>query len=122
MASADSGADSAGTPNGAASLGTLGITVAPLDSSDVQQLQLGAGQRGLLVTDVKAGGPSWGELVDGEHGGPDIILEVEGTPVKTPADLRKVLASQKPGSVVSLRVYNARAQTRRIERIKLGVE
>ena len=48
----------------------LGITVAPLDDDDVQQLKLRADQRGLLVTDVKAGGPSWGELVDGDHGGP----------------------------------------------------
>ena len=108
--------------SGAASLGVLGVTVAQLDPDDVQQLNLSADQRGLLVTDVKAGGPSWGELVDAEHGGPDIILEIEGTRVKTPAELRKVLDAQKPGSVVSLRVYNAKAQSRRIERIKLGSE
>jgi S1-C subfamily serine protease len=59
-------------------------------------------------------------LVDGDHGGPDIILTVEGTPVKTPAELRKIIAAQKPGSVVSLQVYNPRGQSRRIERIKLG--
>ncbi|MGH7499076.1 MAG: Do family serine endopeptidase [Gemmatimonadales bacterium] len=122
VASADSSDTNADTPEGAASLGRLGITVAPLGSDDVQQLNLRPDQRGLLVTDVKAGGPSWGELVDGEHGGPDIILEVEGTAVKTTADLKRVLADQKPGSVVSLRVYNARAQVRRIERIKLGDE
>jgi len=40
--------------------------------------------------------------------------------VRSPADLRKAIAAQKPGSIVSLRVYNARAQTRRVERIKLG--
>ena len=43
-------------------------------------------QRGLLVTDVTAGGPGWGELADPDRGGPDIILEVEGKPVKTTAD------------------------------------
>jgi serine protease Do len=123
VASHDSGGeDSADLPSGAASFGKLGITVAPLDSSDVDQLQLKSGQRGLIVTAVKAGGPSWGELVDGDHGGPDIILSVEDTPVKTAADLRKVLADQKPGAVVSLRVYNPRAQSRRVERIKLGGE
>jgi len=105
---------------GASSLGKLGITVAPLDVEDVQQLHLKADQRGLVVTDVVAGGPSYGELVDADHGGPDVILSVEGTPVRTPADLRKVLASQKPGSIVSLSVYNARAQTRRVERIRVG--
>ncbi len=105
---------------GASSLGKLGITVAPLDAEDVQQLRLKPDQRGVVVTDVVAGGPSYGELVDAEHGGPDVILSVEGTPVKTPADLRKALASQKPGSIVSLSVYNARAQTRRVERIRVG--
>jgi S1-C subfamily serine protease len=94
--------------------------VAPLGSDDVQQLSLKSDQRGLLVTDVDEGGPSWGELVDGDHSGPDIILTVEGTPVKTPGELRRVLASEKPGSVVSLQVYNPRAQSRRIERIKLA--
>jgi serine protease Do len=121
VASADSSDDDAGA-GGAASVGRLGITVAPLDDDDVRQLKLHADQRGLLVTDVKAGGPSWGELVDGDLGGPDIILEVEGTPVKSPAELRKVLAGQKEGSVVSLRVYNARVRVRRVERIRLGNE
>ena len=37
-----------------------------------------------------------------------------------PSDLRKALQSEKPGSIVSLRIYNPRAQTRRVERIKLG--
>ena len=122
LASADSSNDDTETVGGAASLGRLGITVSPLDQDDIQQLQLRTDQRGLVVTDVKPGGPSWGELADRDHGGPDIILTVEGTPVKTPAELRKVLADQKPGSVVSLRIYNPRAQARRIERIKLGDE
>jgi serine protease Do len=120
VASADSSDGDSEGAEGAVSVGRLGITVAPLDSDDLQQLNLRSDQRGLLVTQVRPGGASWGELVDEEHGGPDIILEVEGTPVKTPSDLRKVVAQQKPGSVISLRVYNAKAQTRRIERIRLG--
>ncbi len=58
--------------------------------------------------------------MDPDHGGPDIITEVEGTRIHSPADLRKALSAQKPGTIVSLRVYNARAETRRVERIKLG--
>ncbi|HUR95312.1 MAG TPA: trypsin-like peptidase domain-containing protein [Gemmatimonadales bacterium] len=104
----------------AASIGQLGITVAPVDDDDVSQLRLRPDQRGALITDVKAGGPSYGELVGPDQGGPDIILEVEGTPVRSPADLRKALSKEKPGTIVSLRVYNARAQSRRVERIKLG--
>ena len=121
VASGDSAsADDNGAAAGAASLGKLGITVAPLDRDDLQQLRLRPDQRGALVTDVKAGGPSYGELRDPDHGGPDIITEVEGKAIRTPAELRAALSSQKPGSIVSLRVYNAPTQTRRVERIKLG--
>jgi serine protease Do len=121
LASNDSSASNEDTGNdSAASLGKLGITVAPLDQDDIQQLQLGPDQRGVLVTDVKAGGPSYGELVDPDHGGPDVILEIEGTRLRSPADLRRAIDAQKPGSIVSLRVYNARSHQRRVERIKLG--
>jgi serine protease Do len=116
----DSTDDSDSSEDAAASINRLGITVAPVDQSDIQQLRLKPDQRGAIVTDVKAGGPSYGELVDPDNGGPDIILEVEGTQVRSPADLRKAIAAQKPGAIVSLRVYNARAQTRRVERIKLA--
>ena len=109
-----------GAEDSAASIAKLGITVAPVDDQDVQQLHLKPDQRGALVTDVRAGGPSYGELVDPDNGGPDIILGIEDTPVRSPADLKKVIAAQKPGSIVSLRVYNARAQAKRVERIKLG--
>jgi serine protease Do len=121
VASADDSTASDDTSDeSAASIGRLGITVAPVDQDDVRELRLKPDQRGAVVTDVKAGGPSYGELVGPDDGGPDIILEVEGTAVHSPADLRKAIAAQKPGSIVSLRVYNARAQNRRVERIKLG--
>ncbi len=121
LASNDSSASDEDTGNdSAASLGKLGITVAPLDQDDIQQLQLGPDQRGVLVTDVKAGGPSYGELVDPDHGGPDVILEIEGTRLRSPADLKRAIDAQKPGTIVSLRVYNARSHQRRVERIKLG--
>ncbi len=104
---------------GAAALDRLGVTVAPVTESDAARFQLTREQRGLLVTEVRPGGPSWGELVDGGRGGPDIILEVEGKPVKTPADLRAAIERMKPGDIVSVRVYNAQAKNRRVERIRL---
>ena len=116
----DSASGNANAADSASSIGKLGITVAPIDNDDVQQLQLKPDQRGALVTDVRAGGPSYGELVDPDNGGPDIILGIEDTQVRSPADLKKALTGQKAGTIVSLRVYNARAQTRRVERIKLG--
>jgi serine protease Do len=114
--------DSTGEVENAASLGGLGITVAPVGSEDVAQFQLAPAQRGLIVTDVRPGGPSWGELADPDRGGPDIILEVEGKPVSTVADLRKRLAGMKAGDIVSVRVYNTQVKARRVERIRLGGE
>jgi len=105
----------------AASVGQLGVTVAPLSDSDRAQFQLDSKQQGVLVTNVVPGGPSWNTLSDGDRGGgPDIILEVEGKPVKSPADVRRALNGTRPGAVVSLRVYNTGAKNRRVERIRLG--
>ena len=85
------------------------------------ELQLPADTRGLIVTDVTPGGPAWEVLFDDpQRGGPDIILSVEGKAVRTEADLRKALQAEKPGSIVTLRIYNPRAQNRRVERIRLG--
>ena len=117
----DNAAGAKGETDGAgAAVGKLGVTVAPVTRDDAAQFDLAANQRGLLVTDVTAGGPSWGELTDPERGGPDIILEVEGKPVKTTAELRDALKGMKAGEIVSLRVYNTQAKSRRVERIKLG--
>src|SRR6476659_2553064 len=98
-----------------------GISVEPVTPDAAQQLQLPTDTRGLIVTDVTPGGPAWEVLVDDpQRGGPDIILSVEGKPVRTEADLRKALAAEKPGSIVTLRIYNPRAQARRVERIRLA--
>ncbi len=60
--------------------------------------------------------------MDGDRGGPDIILEIEGKPVKTAGELRKAVEGMKPGDIVSLRVYSTQAKNRRVERIRLGGE
>ncbi len=115
-----SDSDKAGAPTGAV-MGRLGISVEPVTADVAQQLQVPADARGLLVTDVTPGGPAWDVLYDDpQRGGPDIILSVEGKPVRTEADLRKALQGEKSGGIVTLRVYNPRAQTRRVERIRLG--
>jgi serine protease Do len=103
-----------------ASIDLLGLTVQPVDQDAVQQLELQPGQRGLLVTGVAPGGPSYGEVADPDSGGPDIILSVEGKPVKSVADLKQALKGFKKNDIVSLRIYNTQAKTRRIERIRLG--
>jgi serine protease Do len=104
----------------ATSVDLLGLTVQPLDRDAARQLELPADQQGVLVTGVTPGGPAYGEVAAPESGGPDIILELEGKPVKTPAELRQALKDYKSGDIVSLRIYNTQAKSRRIERIRLG--
>ncbi|HEX2450248.1 MAG TPA: trypsin-like peptidase domain-containing protein [Gemmatimonadales bacterium] len=98
----------------------LGVMVQPVTGTIAQELQLPADARGLIVTDVTPGGPAWNILFDEETGGPDVIVSVEGKPVKAEADLRNALRTEPPGSVVSLRVYNPRQQGRRVERVRLA--
>jgi serine protease Do len=121
LAAADQGdSDEAGASGGSA-MNRLGITVEPVTPEVSQQLQLPSNMRGLVVTDVTPGGPSWETLFDDpQRNGPDIILSVEGKPVRTEADLRNALKAEKPGSIVTIGVYNPRAQGRRVERIRLG--
>jgi serine protease Do len=112
--------DDASLPGGTV-MNRLGISVEPVGPDAAVELQLPPNTRGLIVTNVTPGGPSWEVLFDDpQRGGPDIILSVEGKPVRTEAELRRVLQAEKPGSIVSLRVYNPRAQGRRVERIRLG--
>ena len=89
--------DRADAPSGAV-MNRLGISVEPVTPDAAQQLQLPADARGLIVTDVTPGGPAWEVLFDDpQRGGPDIILSVEGKPVRTEADLRKALQGEKAG-------------------------
>ena len=121
VASADEGNSDNSAAPGSSVMNRLGISVEPVTPDLAQQLQLPGNMRGLLVTDVTPGGPSWETLYDDpQRNGPDIILSVEGKPVKTEADLRNALKAEKPGSVVTLGIYNPRAQGRRVERVKLG--
>jgi serine protease Do len=121
LAGADEGdTDRSSAPSGA-TMNRLGITVEPVTPDVAQQLHLPQGMRGLVVTDVTPGGPAWETLVDDpQRNGPDIILSIEGKPVRTEADLRNALKAEKPGSIVTLGVYNPRTQSRRIDRVRLG--
>jgi serine protease Do len=116
----DSSTDQGDSSDEAAAIDLLGLTVQPVDQEAVQRFELEPDQRGLLVTGVTPGGPSHGEVADPDAGGPDVILELEGKSVKSTADLQQALKGHKPGEIVSLRIYNTQAKTRRIERIRLG--
>ena len=85
-----------------------------------EQFELKPDQRGLIITGVAPGGPAQGEIAEPDNGGPDIILSVEGKPVKSVADLKQALKGGKSGDIVTLRLYNTRVKAHRIERIRLG--
>jgi serine protease Do len=121
LAAANEDDDNNAAGSTGSAMNRLGISVEPVTPDIAQQLQLPNNMRGLVVTDVTPGGPSWETLYDDpQRNGPDIILSVEGKPVRTEADLRNALKAEKPGSIVTLGIYNPRAQGRRVERIKLG--
>ena len=98
----------------------LGVSVAPLEDATARQLQIPSDVRGVMVVGVKDGSPASGRFATPEEGGPDIILSVENTPVSTPEALRDALRQAKPGEIVSVRVYNAQAKSKRVERIRLA--
>jgi len=116
----DGNTDRAKSPAGAV-MNRLGISVEPVSGDVARQLQIPTEARGLIVTDVTPGGPAWEVLFDDpQRGGPDVILSIEGKPVRSEADLRKAIQNEKPGTIITLQIYNPRAQARRVERIKLG--
>ena len=102
------------------SLPSLGITVAPLDAATVRELDLPADVRGVIVTDVDETSAAAGRIATPQTGGPDLILSIEGQAVTTPDALRTALRTAKAGDIVTLRIYNAQAKNRRIERVRLG--
>ena len=64
---------------------------------------------GALVVAVAPGAPADGKLQPTE-----VIVAVDGKPVRTPADLRRLIATRKPGGRVKLRV-RAGGATRTVE-------
>jgi S1-C subfamily serine protease len=100
----------------------LGIQAEPLDPADVKALGLAPTTAGLVVTEVVPGGPSYEVLRPARNGAADILVSVEGTPVKSLADLRNVLNAQKPGAIVTLRILTIQngASQKRVERVQLA--
>jgi serine protease Do len=82
-ASAGSNNNQGQNKDGSIDLSKLGLTLAPADRV------AGAGKEGVVVTDVDSTGTA------AEHGFAtgDVILEVAGKDVSTPADVRKAIAS-----------------------------
>lgn len=71
-------------------------------------------QTGVLILDVEPGGPAdRAGLVRG-----DILLEVDGEPVRSLADLRAILSRHRPGDTVRMTVRHG--DERRVRSVTLG--
>ena len=88
----------------------LGISVQPLSQENARDPGLRAVMRsggGLIVTQVSPDGPSYTHLVDDSQGNPDIILQVNGQPTRTRADLKQALSKVKAGEIITLTVLSS---------------
>jgi S1-C subfamily serine protease len=102
--------DGAGNPESGPMEEALGISVQPLSQENARDPGLRAVMRsggGLIVTQVSPDGPSYQHLVDDSQGNPDIILQVNGQPTRTRADLRQVLSKVKAGEIITLTVLSS---------------
>ena len=99
---------------------TLGISVEPLSREEARSQRLSTvadAGGGMLVTDVAEDGPAYRRIAPSEQG-PDVILSVEGKPVRTRAEFREALKGVKAGDVVTLNVYNPRVGGERLVRLR----
>jgi serine protease Do len=127
---ADSAADdSESSPNDAAdndakgsSMHQLGVSVQSIDAQTRHDLKLPSDVQGVLVTGTKDGSPASTHLFAPSNGAADIIVSVEGKPVQTPEQLKAALQGVKDGDIVSVTVYNAGQQARRVERMRIGAQ
>jgi serine protease Do len=97
---------------------SLGISVQPLTQEDLQDDRLqdvAQAGGGLAVTDVAPDGPAYTRLASNP---PDIILGVNGKPVRTREQLRTALQTVKPGDIVTLQVYSLGRAGREVIRLK----
>ncbi len=77
--------------------GWMGVQVKPLTAADFKQLELPAGE-GVSVEAVVLRGPAHkAGLLPG-----DILMEVNGKPVRNPDDIHDAVADMEPGSKVNL--------------------
>jgi len=109
--------DSAGAQSAETS-GKLGIAVEVPSPDFLRQARLSEEQRGIVISRVEEGGPSWGKLFPPEGGGPEIVLAVNDVRVRTREEFQRALRGVRASEVVQLRVLNLRLGQTRIVRIR----
>ena len=92
---------------GSKAMGLLGASIAPLTPQVRATFEVPSTVNGLVVTSVNPDGPAAEELfgVD-DRGGPDIIVAVEGKPVRNENELQAALREIGPGKIATLRVWS----------------
>ena len=77
------------------------------DAADPRFRQVARNGGGLVVAEVAPDGPAYGKLfaASENQGGPDIILQVNGTAVRSRSEFRTALSHVKTGDIVDLLVY-----------------
>ena len=78
-------------------LESLGMTLRPLTAAERKSFGV---ENGVMVSDVKQFGESYNRQI-GEN---DVIIEVERKLVSTPAEIRKIVESNKPGDSMLFRL------------------
>jgi serine protease Do len=111
--------DSGGGAAPAETSGKLGIAVDIASPDFIRQARLTDDQVGLVVTDVEDGGPSYGKLLPPNAGGPEVIVAVNDTRVRTREEFQRVLRGVRSGEVVSVRVYNPNPQLRQTRVVRI---
>ena len=100
----------------------LGIAVEALTPALAGQMQVPGTVQGLLVREMAERSPATDHLcpVDGCSGPPDVIVAIEGKPVRNEADLRAALAAGGRNGVITLTVVSQASNGQaRIERVRL---
>jgi len=92
--------------------GWLGISITDVDE-DKRQFY-GVPDGGALVENIQPDGPAAKSQLQEE----DVIVAVNGQPVRDAYDLQKMIAQSRPGSTVTLDVYRNRRPTK--VRVRLG--
>jgi S1-C subfamily serine protease len=102
-------------------MGLLGASVAPITAQLRESYEIPSSVNGLVVTKVDPSSPAAEALSSAEdRGGPDIIVAVEGKPVRTEAELQSALRAVGPGKIVTLRVYSVAGDQFGIKRLRLA--
>ena len=91
LASAEPGKKTLDVPSTTRDLADFGMRIAPISPDLKDRFQIGANQKGVVITDVKQGG------VAAEHGlkAGDVIVEVQQAEVASPDEVLKKIEAQR---------------------------